>query len=310
MRHYLAKEKRVYTNNIIVTLPSDSSIEDENGRKIITKRATKITPVTIQIPERFNAIGIIDGQHRVYSYHEGFDDMDHTIGILRKKQHLLVTGILYPENIRQEKKQEFEAKLFLEINDKQKPVKGDLKQAIERIINPFSSIVIAKAVISRLAASGPLMGLLEVHFYDTSKIKTTSIVSYGLKHIVGLDAENSLYKIWNYKGKDKAKHQITCLKNYIDFCEEKIAAFIDGFKINIPDNLWTSDKKASRVLTTTTINGLIFCLRLLIKNNKLGNFEYYKRSFENMDIDFRANHFNYKSSHWKDLGEMLYSQCF
>ena len=272
--------------------------------------SNKITPISIKIPREFNSIGIIDGQHRLYAYHEANDRLDNEIGKLRERQHLLVTGIVYPSEISESKRQEFEALLFLEINDRQKRVKGDLKQAIERIINPYSAIAIAKAVVAGLASSGPLVGKLEMHFYDTRRIKTTSIVSYGMKHIVGLESEHSLFKVWRGGGKRNIRRSKSLLDKYVNYCISEINKLICGFKDALPSGMWTTDKKVSRALTTTTINGLIFCLRKLIENRKTGDYDYYKREFEKMMVDFEPEKFVYKSSNWKSLGEKIYYDCF
>jgi len=310
MREFLTGKRRVYINNIIATLPDDTVITDKNGRRVDITPQSEILPVSIQFPRRFNAIGIIDGQHRIFSYHEGIDKLDSRISPLREKQHLLVTGIVYPSSTTKPKKYRFEAELFLEINDKQKRVKGDLKQAIERIINPSSPIAIARAVVSDLAISGPLCGKLEVHFFDRGKIKTTSIVSYGMRHIVSLETDYSFYRRWRGQNKEHIRTNPTVLKNYITYCANQINQFMSGFKQRIPEDLWTTEHKVSRVLTTTTINGLIFCLRLLIINDKLANFEQYKNAFKKLQISFMPEDFSYKSSHWKQLGEAIYEQCF
>ncbi|HAL44848.1 MAG: hypothetical protein A2Y07_01335 [Planctomycetes bacterium GWF2_50_10] len=309
MRSYLANEKRVYINNIIATLPPETVLKDETGQSIKTSEID-IKPVSIQMPKKFNTIGIIDGQHRVYSYHEGDDNLDKKIKTYREKQHLLVTGIIYPPDYPALKKQKFEAQLFLEINDKQKPVKGDLKQAIERIINPYSAIAVSKAVIAGLASTGPLHGLLEVHFFDVGKIKTTSIVSYGLKHIVALDGEHSLFKTWRRPNKANIKSDRVALDEYVSYCVTEINMFISGFKTALTNDIWSTDQKVSRALTITTINGLIYCIRKLIETKQLGNFEYYKAAFKNLKIDFKPTKFTYKSSHWKDLGDKIFSECF
>lgn len=310
MREYLACEKRVYVNNIITTLPNETEIKDENGKLLNPLNSTKIERVFLGIPKKFNTIGIIDGQHRVFSYHHGTDPHDKKIEVLRGKQHLLVTGIIYPRDVSQLKKQKFEAQLFLEINDKQKRVKGDLKQAIALIVKPHSAVAISKAVIGGLAETGPLVGRLESHFYDTGKLKTTSIVSYGMKYIVGLDGEHSFYRIWRGTGKTRIKQNKGILTSYINYCVLQINMFIEAFKENLPNNMWTSDQKVSRVLTTTTINGLIYCLRRLIENKKINSFESYKKSFKKLNINFKTNKFEYKSSHWKSLGDEIYKQCF
>lgn len=202
MRRYLVEEHRVFINNIIVTLGHDAMYQATDKMDAKDRVAARISVGQLTIPRRFDAIGIIDGQHRVYAYHEGDDALDDRIGALRAKQHLLVTGIIYPRSVAPADAEAFEAKLFLEINDKQKRVKGDLKQAIELIVNPCSDVAIAKAVLHRLGSTGPLVGVLALHFFDSGKLKTASIVSYGLRHIVGLEGTVSFFKTWKGPGKN------------------------------------------------------------------------------------------------------------
>lgn len=167
-------------------------------------------PIILELPMEFNMIGIIDGQHRVFAYHEGLDKYEKVISSERKKKNLLITGVLYPKTQKEKDKLKFESELFLEINDKQSRVKSDLKQAIQKIVSPLDDVSIAKAVISQMALNGPLENLLEVHFFDTGRIKTTSIVSYGLEHIVRIQGENSLYNLWKHPD----KHKLTEVENY------------------------------------------------------------------------------------------------
>ena len=82
IREYLCTERRVFVNNIVVTLPSASRVLDLEGRTVSPGSLTKTSQAKIQIPREFNSVGIIDGQHRVFSYHEGGKYEDQ-ISILR-----------------------------------------------------------------------------------------------------------------------------------------------------------------------------------------------------------------------------------
>lgn len=314
MREFIATNKRVFINNIIVTLPPDAKLIDEKGNEVDANNpGSKAQKIKLQIPLRFNAIGIIDGQHRVFAYHEGNDMFENIISEERKKQNLLLTGIMYPKIQKDETKLKFESKLFMEINDKQTRVRPDLKQAIQRILSPFESTSIAKSVISELAVSGPLADKLEVHFYDTSKIKTTSIVAYGMKHLVKLQGNDTLFKVWDHAkklslGNMKNKE---LLNEYIQFCIKEINDFLEAFRFELSkSNMFTLDKKQSRALTSTSINGLIYCLRRIIENDGKRGFEVYKTGFKKLKINFVPDKFKYKSSHWKALGDEIFDQCF
>lgn len=114
------------------------------------------------------------------------------IAKLRNEQNLLVTGIIYPPNTQREAAERFEATLFLAINSNQTNAPAALRQEIEVILKPFSPTAIGKQVMQRLAKSGPLQGHVEAYFFDKGKLKTTSIVSYGLGPLIKLGGDDSL----------------------------------------------------------------------------------------------------------------------
>jgi len=312
MREYLASEGRVFVNNIIATLPYDTRFLDENGNQIEHDKLKPNMTIKVELLRNFGSIGLVDGQHRVFAYHEGKDKLDQDIALLRQKQHLLVTGIVYPTGFDPLAKTQFEAKLFLEINDKQTRAKGDLKQAIQTIIEPFSDVAIAKRVVSNLSVSGPLCGYLEEHFFDRGRIKTTSIVSYGLRYLVAIEGVDSLYQIWMdaRKGELKQGENKALLDKYVNFCSGHLSDFIRGFHRNLPQEMWDTNRRVSRVLTTTTINGLVFCFRRVIRDGKTGDAASYSRAFQKCTVDFSPEKFTYHSSHWRDLGRKFYEECF
>lgn len=322
MRGYLINEKRTFLNNIIATLPVDVKIEDEKGNPITNN--TKLLAggkVFLHIPVVANNIGIIDGQHRIFAYHEGDDIYESKISKIRMKRHLLVTAILYPQKIKQKEKESFEAKLFLEINDKQTPIKSSLKHVIYTVVYPFSDIAISKRIIQELSKKSPMDEVFETDYFDKGKLSTTSVVSYGIRYLVKLDGTDSLFHLWKKQGKEKLKdkknHKL--LDEYVDFCAEQLLTFLDGFKSGIDKKMWTHDQKISKALTATTINGLIHCLRLLIRDGKTGDILFYKSKFKDIEkkVSFLPgqntngdDYFPYKSSHWKALGEEIYNKCF
>lgn len=310
IRKYLYTQERVFINNIIVTLPNETKLLDSKNNTINPNSLTKTSPVKIQIPDGFNVVGLIDGQHRVYAYHEGGEQED-KITKLREKQNLLVTGIIYPDNIKEKDKTEFEAQLFLEINANQSNAKSDLKQAISVILKPFASESIARMVIHRLNMNGALETLFEEHFYEKGKIKTTSIVSYGLKPIVKLSGEDSFYSLW--KNSDKAdllkEKKIDLLYEYIDFCVTELNIFLGAVKAHLKTtNKWTLDHKVkNKALTTTAINGFIICLRFLIADKKVKKFDAYKNALNDLE---NFNFSKYKSSQYGSMARDIYAKFF
>lgn len=309
IRRYLNTEERVFVNNIIVTLPSSTKLVDEEADTIDPSKLTKTAPVKVQIPNGFNIVGLVDGQHRVFSYHEG-GEYEEKIQKLREQQNLLVTGIIYPRSVKSIDKTKFEANLFLEINSNQTNAKTDLKQAIGLLLKPFSSESIAKATINRLNNLGPLEDKFERHFYDKNKIKTTSIVSYGLKPIIKLSGNDSFYSIWNNPDKMKLLKgdDSDLLHEYINFCTEEINKFLIALRIQLDSNQWTTDKDVkNKVLSTTALNGFIICLRKLIEEGKIGDQKYYEKKLKNINgVDFSI----YKSSQYGQMSRDLYDKFF
>lgn len=309
IRKHLKIKKRVFINNIIVTLPGETKLLDENKNTLDVDKLVCTSPVVIQLPDSYNSIGIIDGQHRVFSYHEGgsFDD---EIIKLRTRQNLLVTGIIYPVDISDIDRTKFEANLFLEINSTQTNAKSDLKQAIGLLLMPFAPASIGKQIVNSLNNQGALFDQFERHFYDTHKLKTTSIVSYGLVPLVKLQGDDSLFKLWNNNDKEKlsnAKNK-ALLADYIKFCTSEINTFLAAVKFVVDEEKWTTDKKVQgRLLTTTHINGYIICLRHIVNNNLTGDFDYYKSKLKNLK-DFSYD--EYHSSQYSRMGEELFERYF
>jgi hypothetical protein len=295
---------------VILTLPAGTKLLNASSETVDFSSIQKTAPIRIQIPSEMNCVGIIDGQHRLYSYYEG-GPQDAEIFKLRKRQNLLATGIIYPEGYGEEDRARFEANLFLEINSTQTTAKSDLKHEIGLILRPFEPDSIAKRVLNRINdRNGPLRGEFQQYFYDQDKIKTTTIVSYGLRPLVKLGGDDSLFSVWE----NPLKEQLIegkgddILAEYVQFCATEINKFISAFKNQIPSDRWTTDKKAdARFLMTTNINGMLSCLRRVIRDKGLDSTHVYTNSLNGAD-EFLFN--GYKSSQYNKLGEALFGEFF
>ncbi|MEO9966480.1 MAG: DGQHR domain-containing protein [Alphaproteobacteria bacterium] len=310
IRKHLRVNKRVFVNNIIATLPYDTKIVNEKQETVDPATITKTQPVTIQLPRRSNSVGLIDGQHRTYSYYEAVND-DAEIAKLRVKQNLLVTGIIYPKGISDAEKEKFEARLFLEINSTQTNAKSNLKQAIGLVLEPFSAESIATRVIGELdRGSGPLNGRVERYWFDKNKLKTTSIVSYGLKPLVKTSGDDSLFHLWDDAQKEKMveTEDSTALTKYVEFCVQEINKLLIAVKMTSKPGSWTTDKNVEgRMLTTTNINAILICLRLLIENGKTAEVDDYKASLSDLKF-FKFK--DYHSSQYNRMAEAIYQKYF
>lgn len=318
MRRYLVEVQRVFVNNIIVTLPPDTRINQLKAPGINVDPATldKAAEVSVSIPYSANMIGLVDGQHRVFCYYEGRDAHESQIAALRRRQNLLVTGLIFPEEWSDTEKRQFEARLFLEINDNQAKAKSDLKQTIELILNPLSTTAISKEIVNRLAAKGPLEDLLQTHFFDPpNKIKTTSIVSYGLRPLVKLEGDDSLFSAWSDSGKAKLTDGGTSpverkeiLERYILFCLDTINAFLIAMKLKTGPEKWRlMETRKAQFLNPTVLNGFFVCIRRLAEKSNLSSRETYERKLVNIDT---FNFSKYRSSGWRAMGDDIYARCF
>ena len=327
MRKYLSEEKRVFINNIITTI-SENDIKlytdknrqneisiGEDGKFKGSRNHTNITPAFIEIQDKCNIIGIVDGQHRTYAYHEGDDSYEQYIAHLRKIQNLLVTGIIFPKNESKENRLKFESNLFLEINANQKKVGQLIQQEIQLQTMPFSSIAIGKSILKILNEHGSLVNLIEMYTYEKGKIKTASIVSFGLKPLIKVDKQktDTFFRIWENEKKDdlaqKDCQDYALLSDYQRFCATKINEMLSAFKVSLDSTMWqTYNAKSSiGILTVTFINGVLNLIRLLIENNKLESFESYRSRLNSIkEFEFKK----YKSSQYRRMGEDLYSKYF
>jgi DGQHR domain-containing protein len=323
MRRYLSEKNRVFINNIISTISIEHiKLYNKDGNlltvnddgQFVSDSSTEVTPARIEINDECNIVGLIDGQHRTYAYHEGDDQYESKISDLRKIQNLLVTGILFPKKTKSQTRLKFEANLFLEINSNQTNVKSQLKQNIELMISPFSTISIGMRILTGLNKSGPLGNLIEQYWYEKGKIKTASIVSFGLKPLIKLDdikSKDSLFFAWSqpdkYKLKGKNSQEDDLLNNYIDFSVDKIRDLLIAFKSNLDKDQWSSYSPSTPkgILSVTFINGILNVLRLLIQNNLLDDVDSYRNKLKGINTyDFKS----FKSSQYRKMGEDIFNK--
>jgi DGQHR domain-containing protein len=310
VRRYLVDQKKVFINNIIVTLPDGTKVLDDKDDTVNPALITKTQAATISIPYDFNSVGLIDGQHRVFSYYEGGAN-ENVIGQLRTQQNLLVTGIIYPPGVTAEEKTRFEAGLFLEINSTQTNAKSDLIQAINQIIRPFSTDSIARDVLDALNdGNGVLSDKFARYYFEADVIKTTSVVSYGLRPLVRPAVSGPIFSRWT----DPAKNTFVvgeddaARKRYVAHCASQIGIFVAAAKSRLPQARWTTDRKvADRLLTPTIINGLIGALRQLIESNYAIEFDVLQEALEGLE---KFPFSKYRSSQYTVMASDLFNEFF
>jgi len=309
IRRKLKADGQVFVNNIIATLPSDVHPVDDNGKTVEIAELEETSPVIISLPLRSNSVGLIDGQHRLFSYYESRED-DLQIAKLRREQNLLVTGIIYPYGTSKEAAERFEAGLFLAINSNQTNASPGLKQEIEVILKPFSPTAIGKQVMSRLAEESPLRGHVEAYFFDKGKLKTTSIVSYGLGPLIKLSGSDSLFKIFSHANKDGilSGNAQDALNDYIKFCASQIEIFLNAIKANVPTDRWVTDPQVKdRILTVTYVNSFLITMRYIIDAGLPISFDFLSKKLRGIDgFDFQSFH----SSQYNRMAISIFDRHF
>lgn len=310
VRQYLITEERAFINNIIVTLPQETRIFNNNGHTVDPSIIKTTEPAIVEIPKAFNVIGLIDGQHRVYSYFEG-GPQDEKVSGLRKQLNLLVTGVIFPDDISNAERSRFEANLFLEINSKQTSPGTNLKHEINVMLKPFLAESVARLVLNALNENtGALQDWFERYFYDQDKLKNTSIALYGFKPLVSLSSEFPLFNIWTHDDREKLKAgtDVKLLAKYVEFCRDEINKVFSAIRQILPNRRWTTDKRQSdSFLTTVNINGVLLLIRRLAREDLLGSREYYLEKLAGVEL-FPFH--EYGSNLYAQMAEKLFATYF
>ena len=157
---------------------------------------------------------------------------------------------------------------------------------------------------------GPLEDVFERFFYDKYKLKTTTVVSYGLRPLVRLSDDGPLFSKWSGENKDavKLKGSDEGLSSYILYCTQELNIFMSATKATIGKRRWDSDpKNAEKVLNTTFVNGIVSCFRRIVIANQMGTFEHYLSKLKGLD---RFVFSKYRSSQYNSMGEEIYNTIY
>ena len=306
IRKFLATRQEAFYNNIIVGLPSNVYFLDEKDRPINLDSIGRYDVCKMMLPDEMNSICIIDGQHRVYAHYEGeTNDPDEIeIANLRKKLHLLVTGLVFPEKMSDVQKAQIESGIFLDINTNAKPVPPDVLLHIKGLKNPLSDIGIARAVIERLNKEDIFLHMFELSALDEGKIKIASIIKFALRYLVTIapKEKKSLFKYW--AGDKNALRQLNdkAYNSYIDFCVQQIKMYFSALR-DSHRNEWNDPN--SKLLSVISLNGFIIAYNRYIEQNDLANFHFFYNRFKDLHIDFTREKFPYTSSQYKKFSNEI-----
>lgn len=312
IRAFLAQKGEAFYNNIIVALPDNVTFEDDAGTPILVENIGDFQHCKLVLPDEMNSICIIDGQHRIFAHYEApaTEKYELQIAPLRRQLHLLVTGLIFPTEMKEPERKQIQSQIFLDINDNTKKVAPNVLTHIEMVKDPFSDIGLARRVIERLNKKRVFLNRFELSALDESKIKVASIIKFALRYLVTVtpaEGKTSLYAYWQgnkeaFQQKDEAS-----LNDYIEFCANSIdlyfSAIRDAFKSSWND-------PASKMLSVISINGFIIAFNRQLNKYGVSDYPFYGSCLRKLSIDFSKNGFPYTSSQYRKFSGRILAEAF
>ena len=312
IRAFLAQKGEAFYNNIIVALPDNVTFEDDAGTPILVENIGDFQHCKLVLPDEMNSICIIDGQHRIFAHYEApaTEKYELQIAPLRRQLHLLVTGLIFPTEMKEPERKQIQSQIFLDINDNTKKVAPNVLTHIEMVKDPFSDIGLARRVIERLNKKRVFLNRFELSALDESKIKVASIIKFALRYLVTVtpaEGKTSLYAYWQgnkeaFQQKDEAS-----LNDYIVFCANSIdlyfSAIRDAFKSSWND-------PASKMLSVISINGFIIAFNRQLNKYGVSDYPFYSSCLRKLSIDFSKNGFPYTSSQYRKFSGRILAEAF
>lgn len=312
IRAFLAQKGEAFYNNIIVALPDNVTFEDDAGNPILVENIGDFQHCKLVLPDEMNSICIIDGQHRIFAHYEApaTEKYELQIAPLRRQLHLLVTGLIFPTEMKEPERKQIQSQIFLDINDNTKKVAPNVLTHIEMVKDPFSDIGLARRVIERLNKKRVFLNRFELSALDESKIKVASIIKFALRYLVTVtpaEGKTSLYAYWQgnkeaFQQKDEAS-----LNDYIEFCANSIdlyfSAIRDAFKSSWND-------PASKMLSVISINGFIIAFNRQLNKYGVSDYPFYSSCLRKLSIDFSKNGFPYTSSQYRKFSGRILAEAF
>lgn len=311
IRKYLAQNKNTFYNNIIVSLPDETSVKNAANQIVDLNDVNENEKNTIILPNQMNSICVIDGQHRIYAYYEGLKDdvLEKDIAKLRSQHHLLVTGLVFPKSMIKSERIRIESEIFLDINSNAKTIPPNVLLQIEMLIEPLSDIGLSRRIIEEVnRGNGCLNNMFAMSSLDKAKIKIASIVKFALRYLVTIEPQDGKVSLFNYWSGDKEKLREFDDKeivSYVVFCAKLLSMYF-GVIRELFINTWNDPN--SSILSVSSINGFIIALNLLTNLYGVRDRDFYKDKLSRLDIDFSKEGFIYISSQYHKFAEEIIRQ--
>lgn len=312
IRAFVAGKGAAFYNNIIVSLPDNVKFEDEAGNIVSATEIGDFQRCSLIIPDEMNSICVIDGQHRIYAHYEAplSEKYEIKIAPMRKQLHLLVTGLIFPNTMKEADRKQLESEIFLEINSNAKMVPADVLLHIEMIKDPLSDIGIARRVVERLNKKSVFLNRFELSVLDEGKIKVASIIKFALRYLVTItpaDGKTSLINFWTGDKKALLEKDEKILKEYIEFCAENINLYFSAIR-NTFKEVWNDS--TSKILSVIVLNGFIIAYNRQLGKNGIKDFDFYSSQLKKLEVDFSKEAFPYTSSQYRKFSTQILKEAF
>lgn len=321
MREYISIKEHSFLDSITISLPKSISFHRAilNGKEVATGEpilihdpgSNNLQFVRMNIPREYNTIGIIDGQHRVFSYHEASDKYEECVKKRRKLRCLLVTGLIFQEDCAERERTRIESETFITLNSKQKKPDTQLLQHIEQYKSPYGKTGLAIRVLTSLNSSGALRKKFNMGIDDSKKIKTVSVVKYALSNIVDISNPNdvnSFYYKWKNEGIDINTDD--GYMSYVQHCSDSLNTYFEAIRCVFNEE-WKNEP--SKILSSHGVTGIIKSLShsLSLEEDEDRNFSFYEKRLKKLkDSGFYFDQPGFVSSHWGKLADAISDVCW
>jgi len=311
IRQYVASDGSAFLNNIIIGLPPGLTFQTSDGAVIDLDDVQDYSPYRMTIPDEFNSLCIIDGQHRVFAHYEGSDDLEPRVAAIRTKVHLLATGLVFPTQMNEIDRLKLQSEIFLDINSNTKPVPADVLLAIQSLRAPYADVAVARRVLELLNRKPAFRGMFQLSQMDQAPIKIASIVKFALRYLVDIGAEAGLYAEWVKADPAHAalaaKDSPGLLAEYVRFCAATLDQYFKALKTN---HLSEWDDPNSKITSTTVINGMIIALRRALPTLGVLGFNEYSALIQDWEISFDRAVFPFASSQYARFSQDVLRDMF
>lgn len=312
IRAFLAQKGEAFYNNIIVALPDNVTFENDAGNPVSVDEIGDFQHCKLVLPDEMNSICVIDGQHRIFAHYEApvTEKYESKIAPLRKQLHLLVTGLIFPTEMKEADRKQIQSQIFLDINDNTKKVAPNVLTHIEMVKDPFSDIGLARRTIERLNKKQVFLNRFELSALDESKIKVASIIKFALRYLITVtpaEGKTSLYAYWPGNKKAFQEKDEDALNDYIEFCAKSIdlyfSAIRDTFRV-----AWNDP--ASKILSVISINGFIIAFNRQLSKYAVKDYQFYRTCLKKLSLDFSKDTFPYTSSQYRKFSGKILAEAF